>query len=195
VGVPIAYNITQFSANDNLASATTIVTFNATTFGMLVPVTIDTWIMWDAEGKITQYDAVFRRFEYLVDYLIGSVATKINATSSEQAVGYVSDLLAKTICATHEEYCTGANEQYSDSKACYEFLTGGVRFGKSYELGRNTLLCREVHEHMVQYRPDVHCAHIGPNGGGYCVDDMSYTETVLQGYFNSSWIPFGFEGN
>ncbi|KAJ5330246.1 hypothetical protein N7476_000029 [Penicillium atrosanguineum] len=192
VGVPIAYNITQFAANDNIASATTVVTFNATTFGIQIPVTIDTWIEWDAGGKIIQYDAVFRLFDYLVDFLIGDVAKKINATSSDQAVAYVSDLLAKTICATHEQYCTGSNQQYTDTAACYEFLTKDVRFGKSYELGKNTLLCREVHEHMVHYRPGIHCAHIGPTGGGYCVDDMTYPQTVLQRYFNDSWIPYGY---
>ncbi|KAJ5719761.1 hypothetical protein N7493_007339 [Penicillium malachiteum] len=42
VGIPISYSITQFLANDNIAAATTVVTFNATTFGVLVPVTIDT---------------------------------------------------------------------------------------------------------------------------------------------------------
>lgn len=159
---------------------------------MVIPVTIDTWIEWDNDGKIVQYDAVFRYFEYLVDFLIGSVATKINATSPDQAVGYVSNLLAKTICSTHDQYCTGSNQQYTDSLTCYDYLTKDIRFGKSYELGRNTLLCREVHEHMVQYRPDIHCAHIGPSGGGYCVDDMTYTQTVLQNYFNDSWIPFGY---
>jgi hypothetical protein len=45
---------------------------------------------------------------------------------------------------------------------------------------------------MVQYRPDVHCAHIGPTGGGYCVDDMTYGQTVLEKYFNDSWIPYGY---
>ena len=192
VGVPIAYSITQFTANDNIASATTVVTFNATTFGVLVPVTIDTWIEFNADGKITQYDATFRWFDYLLDFLVEGVATKINATSPDQAVAYVSDILAKTICTTHDKYCTGSDQQYSDNAACYAFLTKSIRFGKSYELGRNTLLCREVHEHMVQYRPDVHCPHIGPTGGGYCVDDMNYEQTVLQKYFDDSWIPFGY---
>ena len=121
-----------------------------------------------------------------------STAAKINATSSDEAVGYISDILAKTICATHEESCTGENKQYNNSSDCYDYLTQKIRFGKSYELGRNTLLCREVHEHMVPLRPDVHCSHIGPSGGNYCVDDMDYEQTVLQKYFNGSWIPFGY---
>ncbi|CAI7593249.1 unnamed protein product [Penicillium palitans] len=192
VGIPIAYNITQFTANDNVASATTVVTFNATSFGVLIPVTIDTWIEFNTDGKIAQYDATFRWFEYLLDFLVEGVATKINATEPDQAVAYVADLLATTICDTHEQHCTGSNQQYTDTSTCYDFLTKTLRFGKAHELGRNTLLCREVHEHMVQYRPDVHCSHIGPEGGGYCVDDMDYTQTVLQRYFNDSWIPFGY---
>ncbi|KAJ5280063.1 hypothetical protein N7478_005435 [Penicillium angulare] len=192
VGVPVNYSITQFAANDRIASATTIVTFNATTFDVLVPVTIDTWIEFNEDGKIAQYDATFRWFEYLLDTLIEATAIKIKATSTDKAVAYVADVLAKTICNTHEQYCTGSNKQYADTGTCYDHLTQSIRFGKSYELGRNTLLCREVHEHMVQYRPDVHCPHIGPSGGGYCVDDMNYTQTVLQRYFSDSWIPFGY---
>ncbi|KAJ6016818.1 hypothetical protein N7451_000197 [Penicillium sp. IBT 35674x] len=192
VGIPIDYSITQFSANDNIASATTVVTFNATTFGVTIPVTIDTWMEFDKDGKIAQYDAVFRWFDYLLNYLLESTATKYNTTSAG-AVSIVTDVLAKDICKTHDAYCTGDNQQYPvDGVSCYDYLTQKIRFGQSYELGRNTLLCREVHDHMVQYRPDVHCAHIGPTGGGYCVDDMSYTQTVLQRYFNDSWIPFGY---
>ncbi|KAJ6088375.1 hypothetical protein N7486_009636 [Penicillium sp. IBT 16267x] len=192
LGVPIDYSITQFAANDNIASATTIVTFNATMFGVTIPVTIDTWIEFNKDGKIAQYDATFRWFDYLLNFLLDLTATKYNTTSAG-AVTIVTDILARDICKTHDAYCTGDNQQYPvDGISCYDYLTQKIRFGKSYELGRNTLLCREVHDHMVQYRPDVHCMHIGPTGGGYCVDDMSYTQTVLQQYFNDSWIPFGY---
>ncbi|KAJ5768914.1 hypothetical protein N7520_003473 [Penicillium odoratum] len=192
VGIPVSYNITQFAANDNIVSATTVVTFNATTFGVVIPVTIDTWIKFNKDGKIVQYDAVFRWFDYLVDYLLDATATKYN-TTYDGAVSIVTKVLAADICKTHDTYCTGDNQQYPvNGTSCYDFLTEKIRFGKSYELGRNTLLCREVHDHMVQYRPDVHCMHIGPTGGGYCVDDRSYQQTVLQRYFNESWIPFGY---
>ncbi|KAJ5936032.1 hypothetical protein N7454_005330 [Penicillium verhagenii] len=192
VGIPVDYSITQFAANDNTASATTVVTFNATTFGVQIPVTIDTWIAFDEDGKITQYDATFRWFAYLLDYLLGATATKYNTTAAG-AEAIITEILAQDICKTHDTYCTGANQQYpTGNVTCYEFLTTKIRFGASYELGRNTLLCREVHDHMVQYRPDVHCMHIGPTGGGYCVDDMTYTETVLEKYFNASWIPYGY---
>lgn len=53
------------------------------------------------------------------------------------------------------------------------------------ETGRNTLLCRMVHQNMVPFRPAVHCPHIGPTGGGYCDDDKTYAQTVLQDYFTN----------
>ncbi|PYH89740.1 hypothetical protein BO71DRAFT_487705 [Aspergillus ellipticus CBS 707.79] len=191
VGIPIAYSITQFSANGNIASATTVVTFNATSFGnFLLPVTIDTWIMWDDEGRIEQYDATFRWFGFLLDTLVQALATAINGTTSE-ATASLTQLLATTICATHDQYCTGDNQQYADTTTCLDFLTTDIPLGKDYELGRNTLLCREVHEHMVQYDPGLHCPHIGPTGGDYCVDDQTYAEKVLQQYFRKSWIAEG----
>ncbi|PYH78212.1 hypothetical protein BO82DRAFT_317763 [Aspergillus uvarum CBS 121591] len=190
VGVPISYSITQFTAapNTNLASATTVVTFNATSFNnLLLPVTIDTWIMWNSAGQIEQYDATFRWFGFLVDTLVGALAQQINGTATE-ATAYLTQLLANQICETHDAYCTGENQQYADTDACYAFLTQSIPLGKDYELGRNTLLCREVHEHMVQYDPAVHCPHIGPTGGAYCVNDQTYSQKVLQKYFRKSWL-------
>jgi len=101
--------------------------------------------------------------------------------------------------------------QYTNSTQCYQYLTQNVRFGKAYELGQNTLLCRMVHQNMVPFRPSVHwyvddfltarkvlsvltlfSPHIGPSGGGYCVDNMTYVETVNQEYFNIPFIPYGY---
>lgn len=165
--------------------------FNSTTFGAILPVTIETWIEFNSEGKIASYDATFRWFGYLLDSMLQGVADKLNGTS-EEAVAYVTSILAKSICASSSKYCKGENQQYEDGDACYEFLTKKTRFGQPHELGRNTLLCRSVHEHMVQYRPEVHCSHIGPTGGEYCVDDMTYGETVLEKYYAHSWIPYGY---
>ena len=72
-------------------------------------------------------------------------------------------------------------------------LGGKVRFGEAWELGRNTLLCRMVHQNMVPLRPGVHCAHVGPRGGGMCVDDKTYVQTVEEGYFTN--YPFAVGGN
>lgn len=59
--------------------------------------------------------------------------------------------------------------------------------------GRNTLLCRMVHQNMVPIRPSVHCPHIGQGGGGYCDDDMSYMQTVTEPYFTNYPFEYGCE--
>ena len=190
IGVPVAYEIVQFAANDNITSATTIFTFNATTFGLLIPVTIDTFITWNSAGQITQYDATFRWFGFLLDTVITVAGGRINATSFEQARAFVGSTLASTLCQTHTTFCTGANQQYASAAECFAFLTQSIPFGQAYALGRNTLLCRSVHEQMARIRPQVHCPHIGPTGGGMCVDDVTYSQKVLQNYFpNGSFIP------
>ncbi|KAL4789692.1 hypothetical protein BDV19DRAFT_20664 [Aspergillus venezuelensis] len=193
VGIPISYNITQFAANQNITSATTVFTFNATSFNTLVPVTIDTWILFNVDGKIVQYDATFRWFGWLLDTLLEAAGTGLfNTTDPAETQKALGDLLGNTICETHDQYCVDDNKQYDSNTACVNFLLEEIRFGKAYELGRNTLLCREVHEHMVQYRPTEHCPHIGPDGGGYCVDDKNYEDVVTEGYFKKSFVPYGY---
>lgn len=45
-----------------------------------------------------------------------------------------------------------------------------------------------VHQNMVSFRPETHCPHIGPLGGGMCVDDHTYAQTVTENYFTN--FPF-----
>lgn len=158
-------------------------------------VTIDTWVLWDHQGKIAQYDATFRWFSWLLDVLFERAGSELfHCTDPEEVQRLLGGVISETICETHEEFCLDQDQQYKDYEECVGFLTEEVRFGKAYELGRDTLLCREVHEHMVRYRPGEHCPHIGPSGGGYCVDDMEYEEVVREKYFREGFIPFGFGG-
>jgi hypothetical protein len=156
-----------------------------------IPVTIDTFITWDPTTKqITQYDATFKWFGFLLDTLLAETAIRINATSPAQAIAFLTKTFATSLCETHTTYCHDQNQQYTDSASCFSFLTEQIRFGQAFELGRNTLLCRLVHMGMIKFRPEVHCPHIGPSGGGMCVDDQSYVDRVTQKYFtNSPFIP------
>jgi hypothetical protein len=194
LGYPVSYEIVHFTANQNIASASTIIMFNFTIINAVIPVEIDTWNMWNAEGQVLQYDATFRWFQYLVDTLIGAAMPLLNATTPQQTIGILQQALSSGICNTHQTYCTGSNQQYSNFTDCFSFLTKTIRFGAAYELGKNTLLCRMVHENMIPFRPEVHCPHIGPSGGGMCVDDATYAQKVLQPYFtNAPFIPYGYE--
>lgn len=188
--MPVSYNITKFAATDNIAAASTTFFFNSTLFNKLIPITMDTFITFDKDTKqVTQYDSTFKWMAFLFDELYAEIGTLIHANSTGVAA-YLTDTMAKDLCSSHSTYCTGAMQQYADATSCYNFLTTQVRLGQTYEMGRNTLLCRLMHSEMLQYRPQVHCPHIGPSGGGMCVDDQTYSEKVLQNYYtNSPFIP------
>jgi len=194
LGVPYDYNITHFTANQNIASGATIVMFNVVSLGIKLPVEILTTISFNADGQINQYDATFRLYNWGLDYVVQQAMPLINATTPQQAQTFFTNALASGICNTHAQYCTGSNAQYQSTNDCLAYLTTQVRFGAAYELGRNTLLCRTVHQNMIPFRPETHCPHISPSGGGMCVDDMTYPQKVLEQYFkNAPMVPFGYQ--
>lgn len=112
--------------------------FNATVLNIVLPVVVDTWIVWNADKQVLQYDAVFKWWQWAVDEVITEAAPKIGATSANQAVGILTQELATSICATAAKYCTGPNTQYNSTADCHNFLTTGIRFGQAYELGKHS---------------------------------------------------------
>lgn len=106
-------------------------------------------------------------------------AQVLNATSTETAMANLQKVLASNICETAQTSCTGANTQYASYDACYNFLTSGIiPLGEPYQAGRNTVLCRMIHEPMLVFRPSVHCPHIGPSVCSFsCVCCLCYVLT------------------
>jgi hypothetical protein len=134
--------------------------------------------------------AEWLKFGWLLDTLLDAAGRlNFNTTDPAKTQTRLGGPLAETICQTHEDYCVGANVQYSNKAQYVDFLANKSRFGKAYKLGRNTLLCREVHEHMLRHQPEVHCPHIGPTGGDYYVDDKTYADVVTEMYFREPYIP------
>jgi hypothetical protein len=185
IGQPMDFEIIQFAAVQNIASATTRVNFTFPAFNNIsLPVVINTWMTWNSAHEITQYDVVFKWFGNLFQTLIASLGG-----SAEEAGKKTVAKLAASICETHTKYCNGSNAQYESRAACHRFITEDIRVGQSFELGMNTLMCRSVHELMVKYRPEVHCSHIGPSGGGQCEDGTTYIKRVEDNLDqNSPWI-------
>lgn len=183
LGVPVSYEIIHFVARDNLAVCASIINFSFTSLGVVMPIELDTWTVFNAQGQIEQYDTTFRRFSELYDTLFKIVMKKLKTESPEEARGWLQTQLATSICNTHERSCQ-SYKQYANHDECIDFLIDKIRFGQSYELGRNTLLCRMVHQNMIKYRPEEHCKHIGKEGGGMCVDDMDYVQLVTQPFYS-----------
>jgi hypothetical protein len=185
IGQPYEYEIIQFAAVHNIAAATTRVNFTFPAFNNAsIPVVISSWMTGNAAREMTQYDVVFKWFGNLLQTLILSLGGSMEEASSKAV-----DKIARSICNSHARYCDGSNTQYASWSECYRFLTADIRVGQSFELGMNMLMCRSVHELMVPYRPEVHCSHIGPSGGGECDDTMTYADKVGDRLnANSPWI-------
>lgn len=113
--------------------------FNFTAINKIVPIQIDSWNTYNAQGQISQYDATFKWWQWTVDYVIGEAMPKLNASTPTAAVEKLTAGLAKSICTTAQTYCNGTNQQYKSAGECYDYLTKKVRFGQSYELGTSSL--------------------------------------------------------
>lgn len=72
IGVPISYQILRFTANEWITSSTVRFQYNFTSLGLIVPVDVDSWNMYNAAGEITQYDVSFRYWQWMFDYVVGS---------------------------------------------------------------------------------------------------------------------------
>jgi hypothetical protein len=184
LGAPLNYTFTQFVAQGNLVSNTVLINFNLSSLNLISPIQIQSYINFDADGKISQYDAVFKWLDWQFTTLIAAGAALLGTTNVTQVQAAITNLVAQSICATESQYCTGDLQQYADTDACMSFLTTQVPFGEAWQLGMNTLVCRDLHVNMLPYRPDVHCSHVGPTGGGYCTNDRDYSSFVTDHFFS-----------
>lgn len=183
VGAPINYTLTQFVGQGNLVSNTVLVYFNVSSLKLVSPVQIQTYINFDAQGRISQYDAVFKWQDWQFSTLGMAAANLLQNTNATQVQMTMTNLVAANICGAASKYCTGALQQYDSNDACMALLTQNVPFGEAWQLGMNTLTCRDLHVNMVPFRPQVHCPHIGPTGGGSCANDRDYAAYVTAPFF------------
>ena len=195
LGSPVRYQLAHWAGAGNVVSFSVINYLQQQNGGLIMPFEIDAWLTFDHNRQITQYDASFRYLQWAFDSIAQIGMMEANVTNPVIWQGIIAQKLAASICSIAQSSCNGTNEQYSSNEECKEFLTKQVRFGQTYEMGMNTLLCRMVHQSMVPIRPQVHCSHIGKSGGEYCVDNRLYNQTVTQSYFtHSDFVALDFPG-
>jgi len=189
IGVPLNQTIAELVVQGNTLSASLIVMFNWTVD--IIPVQFNVFFMFNDEGKVTQYDSQLVRSSWLFPTLLPKLAPKL---AKELDVPVSTDPLtlatmrgAFDICAAHDQFCLGTNRQYNSTAACMDFITNEVPFGDIWQAGQNTGICRYLHKAMVEFRPQVHCPHIGPTGGDMCVN-TNYSELVTGNPFTNPFI-------
>ncbi|KAJ6603351.1 hypothetical protein DFH09DRAFT_1270246 [Mycena vulgaris] len=86
------------------------------------------------------------------------------------------------ICGLQAQTCVGDNAVYNGVADCVQTLAVKP-FGRSDETWGDNVVCRIVHVLLTKIRPEVHCAHVGPTGGGKCID-VEYNDV----YFNDEFL-------
>lgn len=196
IGYSTSYEVYEFLGNCNQY---TMAVVNNGTFPSLgnasLPIAVNIWIKLNEYKEIVQYDLTFLKFERLFDAieLAGYQALSGNSTATEvPPEGYqqLQKLLVNSICQVHEKYCQKDYPQYDSQDDCVEYLMK-TRLGRDYEGGRDTVWCRSLHQNMIEYRPNVHCPHLGPSGGDMCTDpDTGFLEVTYnyKSTFNNPWM-------
>ncbi|KAI3392403.1 hypothetical protein diail_5730 [Diaporthe ilicicola] len=86
-------------------------------------------------------------------------------------------LVRNQLCQATQSKCTGANKQWDSLDQCVTNLSQKP-MGTFDNLWGDNVWCRALHVRLTPIRPEVHCAHVGPTGGGKCVD-MAYNEAYF----------------
>ncbi|KAJ3800613.1 hypothetical protein GGU11DRAFT_676902 [Lentinula aff. detonsa] len=192
IGIPTGITIQSAVVEPPVVAVSYISSMAFPTVNMTVPLQIDMFMAYDDESmKVVSYDAILRRIDELMAYtspvLAPQIAEELNSTSTN-----VTELIelktAADVCAVSSLYCTGQYQQYESQDACLTFMST-LPFGESWQGGMNTGWCRYIHKNLVQFRPNIHCPHIGPSGGDMCMD-RNYLNVTSAAPFNQTLLSY-----
>lgn len=112
---------------------------------------------FDEEGRVERYHAWIPNLEAWIQA----------GTGFDFGALLIQKFVAGGLCPMIQQRCTGANQVYSSVLDCALELELKP-FGSFDEAWGDTVVCRVIHLILTQVRPDVHCPHVGPTGGGKC---------------------------
>jgi hypothetical protein len=135
---------------------------------------------FDENGLINQTDVVFPNLGAGVDTIDDGTLIPL-----ELAPGVVVQLTKPNYsiygtCGILVQTCTGDNLQYNSFEDCVGFMLS-IDYGTFDRAFSDTFVCRSVHALLTLLRPQIHCPHAGPTGGGICVTtpyEIFYTDDI-----------------
>ncbi|KAH8770055.1 hypothetical protein F5883DRAFT_667634 [Diaporthe sp. PMI_573] len=86
-------------------------------------------------------------------------------------------LVRQQLCQTTQAKCAGTNKQWDSVDQCVTALNQKPMVTFDNLWGDN-VWCKALHVRLTPIRPDAHCTHAGPSGGGKCVN-MPYNEAYF----------------
>ena len=114
---------------------------------------------FDETGAVAQYSA----------YLPNLSAWVRDSTGIDFSTLPAAAVATNFLCPTIQSQCQGANQQFDTVDTCIATLSQKPT-GRYDEAWGDNLVCRTIHLVLTGARPAVHCMHVGPDGGGKCVD-------------------------
>ncbi|KAJ7864457.1 hypothetical protein B0H14DRAFT_3107548 [Mycena olivaceomarginata] len=135
---------------------------------------------FDRHGAVLEYEAWIPSLDRFVSAVNG-----VDFYGPESMNGTIQG-----ICGQQAQTCVGNNTVYNSVEDCIATLSAKP-FGRLDEAWGDNIVCRSIHVLLTKFRPEVHCAHVGPTGGGKCIDveynDVFFNDEFL---FGSSRKPF-----
>ncbi|KAL0259316.1 hypothetical protein SLS55_005052 [Diplodia seriata] len=141
---------------------------------------------FDDDGQVLRYDAWLPNLQRWNSILLGANFDDPPA----------QDAFRRTLCPAVQQRCSGPNRQYDSEEDCVADLAAKP-FGNYDEAWGDNIACRTIHVILAQIRPEIHCPHVGPNGGDgpdnyKCVDIDYSTEYFADEklYRDPEGVPF-----
>ncbi|KAH6665455.1 hypothetical protein B0J14DRAFT_569058 [Halenospora varia] len=183
------FQIHQFSSEcpevacSKVWGRTTIVKPNATNNGEYVSTLMQhACFRFDDEGAVLYYDATLPNLSKWF-----GKAYQNDFSDRKVQMGEI-----QLICDQVQSRCTGVNQQYKSNEECIVQL-GQKDFGNYDEVWGDNVVCRSIHSVLAGQAPDLHCPHVGPTGGGKCVDvdfnDVYFDDLELYGRTDAFQCP------
>ncbi|KAJ7350014.1 hypothetical protein DFH08DRAFT_672177, partial [Mycena albidolilacea] len=123
---------------------------------------------FDTEGAVLKYDAWIPNLD---------LSAPLSSGRDQYTLTGMNDTI-HGICGLQAQTCVGNNTVYDDVSDCVATLAAKP-YGREDEAWGDNVVCRGIHVLLTKIRPEVHCAHVGPTGGGKCID-VAYNDV----YFN-----------
>ncbi|KAG9242310.1 hypothetical protein BJ878DRAFT_178465 [Calycina marina] len=115
---------------------------------------------FDKHGAVLFYDAWIPNLDQW-DFLALGHKNVSNPVIQSQII--------RGVCSIVQQRCVGKDQQYESMDDCVANWSQ-KSFGTYAEVWGDNVVCRTIHVILTLVRPDAHCMHVGPTGGGKCVD-------------------------
>ncbi|KAJ6451285.1 hypothetical protein C8R45DRAFT_1113619 [Mycena sanguinolenta] len=136
---------------------------------------------FDKDGAVLDYEAWIPSLDRFVNL--------VNGVPDFYTPGPMNATIL-SVCEQQAQTCVGNNTVYDSVGDCVQTLSTKP-FGRLDEAWGDNVVCRTIHVLLTKFRPEVHCPHVGPTGGGKCID-VEYNDVFFndQFLFGSARKPF-----